>query len=94
MNYRSTSIGTGGSNWLRTTIPDVVEVGVAPLAVVVGTDKAPGGLAGPCVAGTVAGGLAIVDGVAVWLEQAAFSPNKIARAAFFMKRLLPFMFNR
>jgi hypothetical protein len=60
-------------------IPDPAGGGVESRAVV------EGGLATPELAGTAAGGLATpgeVGPVAVWLEQAAQSPSKIAIAAF------------
>jgi hypothetical protein len=86
MNYRSTSIGTGGSNWLRTMIPDAAGGGVESRAVAAG-DEGVGGLATPELAGTAADGLATpveVGPVAVWSEQAPQNPNKIATAAFFI----------
>jgi hypothetical protein len=69
-------------------IPDVVEVGVYPLAVVAGADEGVGGVVRPDLSGAVPGGLATVDGlglIAAWLEQAAQNPNKIAIAAFLIE---------
>jgi hypothetical protein len=86
--YRFTWTGTGGSNWLKTLIPDAAGGVVVSGAVAAGNE---GVGATPDLAGTEAAGLATVGEGGpggAWLAQAVQSPIKAARAAFFIGRLL------
>ena len=86
--YRETCTGTGGSNWLRTIIPELVDDGVVPPKVVAGSVGGLGAVVTFEPSGMVDGGFAVVGGdaglVVVWFEQAAQTPINIAIVAFFI----------
>jgi hypothetical protein len=86
MTYRETCTGTGGSNWLRTIIPEPGDEGVVPPKVVAGSVDGLGAVRTLEPSGRVDGGFAVVGGdaglVAVWFEQAAQIPSNIAIVAF------------
>ena len=86
MTYRETCTGTGGSNWLRTIIPELVDEAGVPPEVVAGSVDGLGAVVTFEPSGRVDGGFAVVRGdaglVAGWFEQAVQIPINITIVAF------------